>query len=117
MTKYGHGSLRGMPSFRIMAFKVVRGIPSRLAAARITPPVCRVATLLRRRLLGTHHESVSHNYLDYYVDEVAFRFNRWTSRSRREPFYRRLCQAVAADPVPRTTSGDAGGAGTLGHGM
>lgn len=39
MTKCGHRSLREMPSLRIMAFKVVRGIPGRLAAGRITPVV------------------------------------------------------------------------------
>jgi hypothetical protein len=77
----------------------------------------RVDTLLNRRLLATYHEAVSHDYLDYYVDEVAFRFNRWTAPSRGELFYRRLWQAVAADSVPWARSGDAGWAGILGHGM
>lgn len=88
-----------------------------MAAARLTPPVGRVATLLNRWLLATHHEAANDNYLDYYVDEVAFRFNRWTARSRGELFYRLLWQAVAADSVPWATSGDAGWAGILGHGM
>ena len=40
-TNYGQRSLREIPSFFIMAFKVVRGIPRRVAAALITPPVSR----------------------------------------------------------------------------
>ena len=39
MTKYGQKSLREMPSFRIMAFKVVRGNPNWVAAVLTTSPV------------------------------------------------------------------------------
>ena len=58
-------------------------------------PRDRVASLLKRWLLGTHQGAVSHEYLDYYLDEFTFRFNRRTSRSRGKLFYR-LLQAVAA---------------------
>ena len=34
-------SLREIPSFFIIAFRVVRGTPNRVAAALITPPVSR----------------------------------------------------------------------------
>ncbi|CAE6865730.1 hypothetical protein R69658_07851 [Paraburkholderia aspalathi] len=35
----------------------------------------------------------------HYLDEFVFRFNRRTSRSRGQLFYRLLEQAVAAEPV------------------
>jgi len=64
------------------------------------PRVHRVASLLKRWLLGTHQGAVHHSHLDYYLDEFTFRFNRRTSRSRGLLFYRLLQQAVAVDPVP-----------------
>ncbi len=64
-------------------------------------PCCgRVASLLKRWLLGTHQGAVSHEHLDYYLDEYTFRFNRRTSRYRGKLFYRLIQQAVAVDPVP-----------------
>ncbi len=64
-------------------------------------PCCnRVASLLKRWLMGTHHGAVSHEHLDYYLDEYTFRFNRRTSRSRGKLFYRLLQNAVVIDPVP-----------------
>lgn len=73
------------------------------AASKLLPRVHRVASLLKRWLLGTHQGAVSHEYLDYYLDEFTFRFKRRTSRSRGKLFYRLLQQAVAADPVPYKT--------------
>ena len=64
------------------------------------PGVHRVASLLKRWLLGTHQGAVSNRHLDYYLDEYTFRFNRRTSRSRGKLFYRLIQQAVAVDPVP-----------------
>jgi hypothetical protein len=43
---------------------------------------------------------VSHEHLEYYLDEFAFRFNRRRSRNRGKLFYRLVQQAVAIDPVP-----------------
>jgi transposase-like protein len=64
-------------------------------------PCCnRVASLLKRWLLGTHQGGVSHAHLDYYLDEYTFRFNRRTSRDRGKLFYRLLQHAVVAEPVP-----------------
>jgi len=60
----------------------------------------RVASLLKRWLLGTHQGAVRASHLDYYLDEFTFRFNRRTSRSRGKLFYRLMQQAVAVDPVP-----------------
>lgn len=64
------------------------------------PAVHRVASLLKRWLLGTHQGAVSNRHLDYYLDEFTFRFNRRQSRARGLLFYRLLQQAVHADPTP-----------------
>jgi transposase-like protein len=61
--------------------------------------VHRVAALVKRWILGTHHGSVQPEHLDAYLDEFVFRFNRRTSRSRGLLFYRLLQQAVVTDPV------------------
>jgi transposase-like protein len=70
------------------------------AAVRLLPRVHRVASLLKRWLLGTHQGAVSVGHLDYYLDEFTFRFNRRTSTSRGKLFYRLLQQAVHIAPVP-----------------
>jgi len=67
------------------------------------PEVHRVASLLKRWLLGTRQGAVSHDQLDYYLDEYTFRFNRRHSRHRGMLFYRLLEQAVTTDPHPLTT--------------
>jgi transposase-like protein len=63
------------------------------------PAVHRVASLVKRWLLGTHHGAVQPNQLDYYLDEFVFRFNRRSSRSRGLLFYRLLQQSVLTQPV------------------
>ena len=62
------------------------GQPKR--ASELLPRVHKAASLL------------SHEHLDYYLDEFVFRFNRRTSRSRGKLFYRLVQQAVATDPAP-----------------
>ena len=69
-------------------------------ASALLPRVHRVASLLKRWLLGTHQGSVGHAYLDYYLDEFTFRFNRRASASRGKLFYRLAQQAICIDPVP-----------------
>ena len=63
------------------------------------PGVHRVASLLQRWIMGTHHGAVQPGQLDYYLDEFVFRFNRRTSRSRGLLFHRLLQQAVITKPV------------------
>ena len=46
------------------------------------PHVHRVASLLKRWLLGTHQGAVTHDQLDWYLDKFTFRFNRRRSRHR-----------------------------------
>jgi len=70
------------------------------AAIRLLPRVHRVASLLKRWLLGTHQGRVSSEHLDYYLDEFTFRFNRRTSRYRGKLFYRLLQQSVEVPPTP-----------------
>jgi len=69
-------------------------------ASTLLPRVHRVASLLKRWLLGTHQGAVGHEYLDYYLDEFTFRFNRRKSASRGKLFYRLAQQAVQIDAVP-----------------
>jgi len=69
-------------------------------ASELLPRVHRVASLLKRWLLGTHPGAVSREHLDYYLDEFTFRFNRRNSRSRGKLFLRLAEQAVAVAPVP-----------------
>ena len=64
------------------------------------PRVHRVASLLKRWLLGTHQGAVRPQQLDYYLDEYSFRFNRRGSNHRGLLFYRLLEQAVQAEPTP-----------------
>jgi len=61
----------------------------------LMPGVHRVASLLKRWLLGTHQGAVSNRHLDYYLDEYTFRFNRRTSASRGLLFYRLMQQATS----------------------
>lgn len=68
-------------------------------AHAVLPGVHRVASLLQRWLLGTHHGAIHAGHLDSYLDEFVFRFNRRTSRSRGLLFYRLVEQAVATAPV------------------
>jgi transposase-like protein len=66
------------------------------------PRVHRVASLLKRWMLGTHHGAIRPSHLDYYLDEFTFRFNRRTSRSRGKLFYRLAQQMMAVDPLPQS---------------
>jgi transposase-like protein len=65
----------------------------------VMPAVHRVASLLKRWLLGTHQGSVGPEHLDAYLNEFTFRFNRRRSRRRGLLFYRLLEQAILADPI------------------
>jgi hypothetical protein len=76
---------------------VMLGAPHR--AHKLLPGVHRVASLLQRWILGTHHGAVQPGHLDDYLDEFVFRFNRRTSRSRGLLFHRLMQQAVVTNPV------------------
>lgn len=63
------------------------------------PAVHRIASLLKRWILGTHQGSVTGHHLQAYLEEFTFRFNRRASRSRGLVFRRLLEQAVATGPI------------------
>ena len=63
------------------------------------PGVHRVASLLKRWLLGTHQGAVEVDHLQGYLDEFAFRFNRRRSEFRGLLFRRLLEQAMQVGPV------------------
>lgn len=60
--------------------------------------VHRIAALLQRWILGTHHGAVQPPHLDAYLNEFVFRFNRRTSSFRGLLFYRLLQQSMQTDP-------------------
>ena len=70
----------------------------------VMPHVHRLASLVQRWILGTHQGAISHDQLDYYLDEFTFRFNRRRSRHRGLLFYRLLEGAEATLPTPTTPS-------------
>lgn len=70
------------------------------SASELMPHVHHVVGLLKTWMAGTLHGAVSHEHLDYYLDEFTFRFNRRTSQSRGKLFYRMVQQAMQVDPVP-----------------
>jgi transposase-like protein len=77
--------------------EIVRQTPD--VGDNLLPHVNRIAALLKRWLLGSHQGAVRPDYLDYYLDEFTFRFNRRDSKWRGKLFYRLLQQAVEIEPV------------------
>jgi hypothetical protein len=70
------------------------------ALARVLPRVHRVASLLKRWLLGIHQGRISPGQLDHYLEEFAFRFNRRLSARRGMLFFRLLQQCAVSSPTP-----------------
>ncbi len=66
---------------------------------KLLPGVHRVASLVKRWLLGTHQGSADDAHLQSYLDEFVFRFNRRRSRSCGLVFYRVLELSIAHEPV------------------
>ena len=69
-------------------------------AHEVMPRVHKVASLLKRWLLGTHQGGIQRQHLDYYLDEFTFRFNRRRSNARGLLFHRLAEQAVSVGPAP-----------------
>ena len=88
LTKIGYGHRPRVP------------VRSREESSVLLPRVHRVASLLKRWLLGIHHGSFSKRQLQAYLDEFTFRFNRRLSADRGMLFYRLAQQSVATEPVP-----------------
>jgi transposase-like protein len=69
-------------------------------ASVLLPRVHRVASLLKRWLVGTHQGTLSNEQLDSYLEKFSFLFNRRTSKYRGKLFYRLVEQAVMGAPSP-----------------
>jgi transposase-like protein len=72
------------------------GDPAHVAMRRVH----RIASLLKRWLLGTHQGGIGVRQADFYLDEFVFRFNRRRSKHVGLLFYRLLEQAVASGHTP-----------------
>ena len=75
-------------------------------AAHLLPRAHRVISLLKRWLLGTHQGPVGAEYLQDYLNEFTFRFNRRLSASRGKLFYRLTQQAVQVASTTYDALGD-----------
>jgi len=71
----------------------------KLEGEEVLPNIHRIASLLKRWLLGTHQNFVGEKYLSYYLDEYTFRYNRRKSNSRGLLFQRLVEQGVVHEPV------------------
>jgi transposase-like protein len=94
----GSAAYRTLPHLGYIHQRTVM-LGSDVAAHVSMPGVHRVAALLKRWILGTHHGAIQPAHLDAYLDEFVFRFNRRSSGSRGMLFYRLLQQAVVTSPV------------------
>ena len=65
----------------------------------VLPGPHRIASLLKRWLIGTHQGAVRDEHLDYYLDEYTFRFNRRSAKARGLLFHRLVEQAVQINPT------------------
>ena len=63
------------------------------------PGAHRIASLLKRWILGTHQGSVVPAHLQSYLEEFTFRFNRRNSRSRGLVFRRLMEQCMVTGPI------------------
>jgi hypothetical protein len=91
----GYNGLSEHGFTRIITVQSSSGYPAHVSM----PGVHRIASLLKRWILGTHQGSVVPEHLQAYLEEFTFRFNRRTSRSRGLVFRRLLERAVATGPV------------------
>lgn len=67
----------------------------------VLPGVHLVTSLFKRVILGTFQGRFDPQYLQRYLDEYVFRFNRRTCRSIGKRFWRIMQQATHSPPVPR----------------
>ena len=66
----------------------------------VTPNVHIVASLLKRWLLGTHQQYLAtHGYLQCYLDEYTFRYNRRKSNNRWKLFKTIMQQVISTPPT------------------
>ena len=76
-----------------------RYVAPRAAGPEALPGTHRLASLVKRWLLGTHQGTAGEAHMSLYLNEFVFRFNRRRSRSIGLLFHRLLECAVDHDPV------------------
>jgi len=91
----GYNGLTGQGHTRKVTVQSSSGDPAHVSM----PGVHRVASLLKRWLLGTHQGATVPEHLQAYLEEFTFRFNRRASKSRGLVFRRLLEQAIVTAPV------------------
>ena len=67
----------------------------------VLPGVNLVTSLFKRVILGTFHGRLDSKYLQLYLDEYVFRFNRRKSRPIGKRFCRIMQQAAHSNPIAR----------------
>ena len=82
---YGYASLSERKNYNHVE-KIISG--SGKKAHELLPHVHMVDSLVKRWINGTLQGKMSPKYLEYYLDEFAFRFNRKISTHRGKLFYR-----------------------------
>jgi len=92
----GYASLSKREDYHYVE-KVISG--SGKKAHELLPHVHMINSLVKRWINGTHQGKMSPKYLEYYLDEFAFRFNRKLSTHRGKLFYRLMQQAVTTLPI------------------
>ena len=95
----GRWSYGGLEDMGYVFEPIVLTGKGKMAPIIFLPRVHRIASLLKRWLLGIHQGRISGKHLGYYLDEYTFRFNRRLSAHRGMLFYRLLQQAVAIPPT------------------
>jgi hypothetical protein len=65
----------------------------------VLPSVHLVTSLVKRVMLGTFQGRFDPQYLQRYLDEYVFRFNRRACRSIGKRFWRIMQQTAQSDPV------------------
>lgn len=65
----------------------------------LMPRIHLVASLFKRWLLGTHQGRFEEKYLNDYLEEYTFRFNRRTSKARGMLFFRVIENALVTQPT------------------
>lgn len=83
---------------RVYLHEIIR--PSEELGDNLLPHCHRVASLLKRWMLGTRQGAIAPEHLEYYLDEFTFRLNRRTSQHRGKIFYRLVPQTSAIEPNP-----------------
>lgn len=94
----GHGGYNGLAGLGYdHHVAVIHG--SGQAGHKHLPGVHRVASLVKRSLLGTHQGRVEPEHLQEYLDEFCFRWNRRAGAKMGLIFHRRLEGSIEHPPV------------------